>query len=79
MEIDDIPAVQELNAFAERLNPEHRSNVYETARSFIAIGASNGCIAGSVGAFGGDNSSVLDDQQAYIDYFSRKARESKVE
>ena len=75
-DLDKIPAIQNLNEFAQRLPPEHRSKLYETIESFLCIGAMHGAFAGLDSAY--EITSEGDKQKLYMAYLSRKAEEHRV-
>jgi len=45
-EIEKVPLIEDLEKFALKLQPEHRSRLYRTAESFFCVGAMQGAFAG---------------------------------
>jgi len=74
--IERIPAIVALNRFAERLPPEHRYKLYETAFSFLSIGCGHGITAGLASSL--NVTSKGGQQEEWLDYLQQKARENKV-
>jgi len=70
-EMERIPAITGLNQFAEKLQPEHRGELYRIAEAFLNIGAMHGVFATLGGTSKGDK------QEEYIAYFQTKAAESR--
>ena len=70
-EIGTMPAIEELNRFAEKLPPEHREELYCQVISFLKIGAMHGIFSALASTSGGNQ------QDAYIAYLSAKSDENK--
>ena len=67
-EIGKLPAIEALDRYAATLPLEYRSELYDTVRGFLSIGASNGVFIG-----GG----VKTDQQDMIDYLTEMSEKAK--
>lgn len=77
-EMESIPAIAKLNQFAERLPPEFRKELYETAYGFLSIGAMFGIFAGFAGAMHTGKKADGDDQKMYTEYLTLKISENMV-
>jgi hypothetical protein len=68
-EIERTPILQELEKFAQALQPEQRAKLFRTAEAFLDVGAMHGIF----GALNPGNPG--DQQKAYKEYLSRKVKE----
>ena len=78
VKMENIAAVQTLNQFAERLPPEFRKELYETAYAFLSIWVSFGIFAGYAGAMGTGKKAEGDDKKDFIEYLTLKIAENLV-
>ena len=76
MNPEGVPLIKSLNAYAEKLSPEHRSELYRFAESFLCVGVKNGIFIGALDALG--TKSENDDQKKWIEYLTKKREENRV-
>ena len=73
IEAERVPAVQDLDHFAQQLPPEHRAKLYRVAEDWLCIGVGRGILIGAMGKI-----PEPDDHKMYVEYFQKKAAENKV-
>ena len=67
-----IPAIQDLDRFAQQLPSEHREKLYQVAECWLCIGVGEGALIGALGKV-----PEPDEQKMFVEYFQRKAEENK--